>query len=200
MTMRLLGWAMLLVALDPSLNGFDVLPDVAGWAIAFAVLEDRALSGRRGSRDFARGQYAALVAAVLGAASMALFFSEQPFEVLRACLWLGEVLAALCASWWLLMGVATASAPHERDLVFTSRRLAVALAAVLAGRATGAAWALVVVLTGRDATLGDGAVWVALRVLGALLDLAVQLGLVLLLFRVDDRPWLQPRPVPTSAS
>lgn len=198
MTMRLLGWAMLLVGLDPSLNGFDVLPDVAGWAIAYAVVEEQALAHPEASVDFTRAKQAALLAGILGGITMALFFSEQSWDVLLHAVGLGEGLAALAATWWMLMGVAAASTGRDQHLVHMARRLAVLMAGVLVGRAMAAGWSLSAAIAGHDATLGGTSGWVALRLLGALVELAAYGALAVFCFRLDGRPWLRPRLDPTA--
>lgn len=195
MTMRLLGWAILLIGLDPSLNGFDVLPDVAGWAIAFAVLEEQALAHPAAAPEYTHAKRAALVTAFVGAVLMALFFSEQPSDVLRGSLRLVEVLAALAATWGLLMGIAKASVGHEPALVFTARRLAVAMGGILLGRALLLAWMLAMDVSGGSGAASGG---VVLRVLVALLEVCGWVGLAAFCFRIDGRAWLRPRPTPVA--
>lgn len=108
MAMRLISWGLIVALLDLRLNGFDMLPDVVGWALVLVGLTE--LLGEKkpegGRREFSLARIAALVALVAEVLLLGLYFSERPFRVLDSAADVLVGLATLAMVWWLLHGIA----------------------------------------------------------------------------------------------
>lgn len=120
MTLRLVAWGLLVVLLDLPLNGFDVLPDVAGWVLVVLGLWD--LAQRQPLLRRARG--AAILATVCAATQFALFFSEQRLYAVRAGVALLLSLLLLATCWWLLAGFVGRAEPVDPAAARQTRRVA----------------------------------------------------------------------------
>ncbi|MGO4957980.1 hypothetical protein ACTQ49_12070 [Luteococcus sp. Sow4_B9] len=122
MTTRLLAWGLLLVVLDPQLNGLDLLPDVIGWGVALVALVDM---GRR-SPTFLWAQVACSLALACSGLRQALYFSEEPMAWARVLGELGTTMAWVGVAWLVLTGLAGEAIAHgDPTTAYWLRRLAV---------------------------------------------------------------------------
>lgn len=69
--MLLVAWGALVLAADPVLNGFDLLPDAIGWVLVLAGLVESRLA------DATRVLALALAGLVCSLLDFAVFFSES---------------------------------------------------------------------------------------------------------------------------
>lgn len=153
---RLLAWGMFVVVADPRLNNFDVLPDVAGWAMVLVALTDLGPLGR----DLRRATWTAALGLLVSAVQLSLFFSEEPLPAATA--WVQAFAAAYwwLTVWWVLLGLAelglAAHEPRHVQRALAGRRLAVVVVGLGAVQVLGRV-VVAVLDTGLGRTVGvDG--------------------------------------------
>ena len=155
----MLFWGLLLVILDFSINGFDLLPDGIGYLLVAAGCSGLATM----SRQFTTAQTLSYVLAVLWL--IGIFVGGQLGTLLALA---STVLNCLCI-WMLLGGIAEVATSRGRtDLAARARQLRMAYVVVM-GIMTFAAWLL------------SGAVGGGLIVIGLVVALIIVMIMILIL-------------------
>lgn len=120
MTLRLLGWGMVVAFVTLPLNGFDLLPDVVGWVMLLAALWT--LAG--GSVLLERARIAGIVGVASSALAFAAYFSEQRLAWLDLLSTLVELACWTFVVTWLMAGLARRATRQEPVAALRARQLA----------------------------------------------------------------------------
>lgn len=124
--MLLVAWGALVLAADPVLNGFDLLPDAIGWALVLAGLVESRLA------DAARVLALALAGLVCSLLDFAVFFSESAPRWLGAGLRTAAALAWMAVLWQLLTRLSDRLHAQQPSRAHRVRRLLLVLECLLA--------------------------------------------------------------------